>query len=227
MPFNTQYNTFIFDLDQTLYPYNSQIIRHIDTKIALYCQNIFKVSLAEAQIIRENYFRLYGTTLGGLLQETNIDAEDYLDFVHDVDYSDLNICPYLEASLKNLTGRKIIYTNATTEHAQRVLEKRGIAGYFENIFDIRHSGFRAKPCPSAFQDFIKKYHIPPKTSVFFDDNIANIRTAKQLGITAYHIREGEIPDNAIQDTEFPIIYNMAEFLTNYSAYTLSYKTIII
>lgn len=208
----TRYNTFIFDLDQTLYPYSSQIICHIDAKIALYCQNIFQVSLDEAQIIRENYFRLYGTTLGGLQRERNIDAEHYLDFVHDVDYSELNFCENLKKSLENLEGRKIIYTNATKEHAKRILEKRRITEHFEDIFDIRHSGFRAKPCPNAFQDFIKTYHIHPQMSIFFDDNLANIRTAHGLGIKAYHIREGEIPPNNTQETEFPIIYNMAEFL---------------
>ena len=183
---------FIFDLDQTLYPKASNIIKQIDNRIGAYCARIMNVSFEEGCRIGWKMNDDYGSTLGGLkVQYPHIDAAHYLEDVHNVDYSELTICHNLKGTISSLQGRKIIYTNGTKAHAERVLEKRGLTNLFEDIHDIEAANHIAKPCPNAFKEFINLYNIDICKSVFFDDNHNNVKTAEKLGISSFHVLEGE------------------------------------
>ncbi len=220
MPLNniefTDRNCWVFDLDQTLYAHRSNVIKQIDERIAFYCQNFFQSDIAQSHEIRLRLLEKYGTTMSGLLEERNFDSEDFLHYVHDVDYSELTVCDRLKGAIATLPGKKYIYTNASRPHAERVLEKRGLANLFDGLFDISDSGFRAKPCPSAFQDFMSRFRIEAEQGVFFDDNIKNVMTAKTVGMLAFRVLEGEEPDPQETGCEFKTVYNLAEFLENIS-----------
>lgn len=205
--------TYIFDLDQTLYPYHSDIIVQIDEKIALYCQKIFSCSYDEAHAIRQKYYLKYGATLTGLMVEHQVDIHGFLDDVHNINYDSLVFCDELYNALSTLVGRKIIYTNGTYEHAVRVLEKRGLSDLFlsENIYDIRRADLSPKPCPKAFELFLKTYNISPQNAVFFDDNVHNVQTAQTFGITSWIIRE-QADISSSNDNHHQTIYNLAGFL---------------
>ncbi|MEM6602962.1 MAG: pyrimidine 5'-nucleotidase [Pseudomonadota bacterium] len=202
--------TFIFDLDQTLYPKSSNIIRQIDHKIAIICAEIYKTDLVKGQEIAYTLNDEYGTTLNGLVRSHKIDKDDYLTRVHDVDYSELIQCHALQKAIAHLSGRRYIYTNGTKDHAQRVLKKRYLQDYFDDIHDIKASNFIAKPSESAFKEFLYKFQISPEKAVFFDDNINNVKTAQNLGIEAYHVLEGEAEREGCS-----AIKNLAEFLELY------------
>ena len=182
---------FIFDLDQTLYPKASNIIKQIDHRIGDYCARLMDVPFEEGCRIGWKMNDDFGSTLGGLKREYKVDAEDYLQYVHDVDYSELFICKRLKKAIHLLDGQRYIYTNGTKLHARNVLEKRDLHHYFDDIYGIEEADHAAKPCPDAFKRFLHHYNIDPEYAVFFDDNLKNVQTAENLGIMAFHVLEGE------------------------------------
>jgi putative hydrolase of the HAD superfamily len=150
------------------------------------------------------------------MTQHNIDPEDYLQDVHDVDYSNLMVCTHLQAVLAQLSGKKLIYTNGTFEHAQRVLEKRKIAHLFPDIHDIRAAQLVSKPSKEAFQKFLLKYNIEPTRAIFFDDSPANTKVAKTLGIYSVLVYEGKMAtpydhsDTHCNET----IYSLSDYLNH-------------
>lgn len=198
---------FIFDLDQTLYPKASNIIKQIDRRIGAYCALLMDIPFEEGCRIGWKMNEDFGSTLGGLKREYKVDAEGYLHYVHDVDYSELFICDKLKKAISALDGRRYIYTNGTKRHAKNVLEKRDLHHYFDDIYGIEEADHAAKPCPDAFRAFLNHYNIDPQYAVFFDDNIKNIQTAENLGMTAFHVLEGEPAEEGCTS-----IRNLSEFL---------------
>lgn len=208
-------DVWIFDLDQTLYPYESSVIQQVDDRIAVYCRDFFKTDYAKAHALRADFHRQYGTTLGGLMTCAHFDAEDYLHYVHDVDYSELAPCDRLKTALENLPGRKIVYTNGSRKHAETVLDKRGLSDIFEDIHDIAAADYRAKPCVRAFQKFLTDYKIEAEKAVFFDDKRENVLTAESLGVTGAVVLEGLTPNTPAVAHERLTVYNLSKFLENF------------
>lgn len=219
---HSSFKTFIFDLDRTLYPYASDILPQVDEKIAVYCQKICDVPLKTAHTIRKKYYTLYGTTLTGLIKEYNVNPDDFLDDVHHINYDSLKPCIRLTDALSQLSGRKIIYTNGTKQHALNVLNKRGIGHIFEAIHDIRAANLQAKPCKNAFSDFIKEYNIIPSETIFFDDSHANTKTAKALGLYSVHVLEGKTPSphDYYKDHSHETIYSLTHYLNKLKKNTI-------
>jgi putative hydrolase of the HAD superfamily len=211
------FKNFIFDLDRTLYPYASNVLPQIDNKIALYCKKICNVSLTQAHEIRLKYYKQYGATLTGLINEYHIDPDDFLDYVHDVDYHDIVPCQKLTDTLSQIKGCKIIYTNSTQKHTFNVLKKRNLVGFFDAIHDIRSVGLQPKPCPTAFGQVMDSHNFNPHETIFFDDSLANTKTAKQMGVYAVHVLEGKTAmpaDTADISQCDTTIYSLARYLTN-------------
>ena len=193
-------DTWIFDLDLTLYPPEANIMAQVRDRIALFVQDYFKISADEAHHIRYNYWQKYGTTLGGLMQEHAVEPHGYLDFVHDVDMSLLTPAPELRKLIAALPGRKLVFTNADAPYAERVLAARGLSDLFEDIFDIHRMEHRPKPHRDSYVSFCQELEISTKDALFVEDSAQNLVPAKALGMTTIWVKHaGEADSSGLED----------------------------
>jgi putative hydrolase of the HAD superfamily len=176
-------DSWIFDLDLTLYGPEANIMAQVRDRIALYVERHFNIGSDAAHQIRHTYWKKYGTTLGGLMAEHGVDPHGYLDFVHDVDMSLLQPAADLRDQIEALPGRKLIFTNADAPYAQRVLMARGLDGVFEDIFDIHRMQHLPKPVPTSYDRLCTELHIDPTRALFVEDSAHNLGPAKALGMT--------------------------------------------
>lgn len=181
-------NTWVFDLDDTLYPHDSGLWKQIDQRISTYIKKQLSLNDDREVAHLRNYFRRnYGGALKGLLEEYNVDAFDYLADVHDIDYSKLEPNPELANDISRLPGRKLVFTNGDIAHAKRVIEKMGLNRCFDGIFDVTSTDFIPKPYIQAYNMFLSHFDIDPHKTVMFEDNLANLEICKKLGMTTIYI----------------------------------------
>jgi putative hydrolase of the HAD superfamily len=196
--------TWIFDLDLTLYAPEHGIMDQVRDRIGKYVKDYFAIDSEAAHEIRHAYWKSYGTTLGGLMAEHGVDLHSYLDFVHDVDLSALTPCERLRHGISALPGRKLIFTNADAPYAMRVLEARGLADLFEGMFDIHAMEHKPKPDRISYDRFCAEYGFRPETALFVEDSAHNLEPAKAMGMTTVwvnHVGEPRPPyiDHEIND----------------------------
>ncbi len=176
-------DTWVFDLDNTLYPRHCDLFSQIDVLMTGYVSNLTGLEHTAARKLQKDLYRDYGTTLRGLMETHGIDPHDFLDVVHDIDYSLLPKNPGLGDMLGKLPGRKLIYTNGSVAHAQNTLEAMGIHhGLFDSIFDIVASDFEPKPHPEPFKKFLEEHEVDGKRSAMFEDLPRNLEPAKANGM---------------------------------------------
>ena len=176
-------DSWIFDLDLTLYGPEANIMAQVRDRIALYVERFFKIDSDAAHQIRHAYWKKYGTTLGGLMTEHAVDPHGYLDFVHDVDMTLLQPAADLRSHIEALPGRKLIFTNADAPYAHRVLAARGLDDVFEDIFDIHRMQHLPKPASASYDRLCTELHIDPVRALFVEDSAHNLGPAKALGMT--------------------------------------------
>lgn len=145
----TETTSWIFDLDNTLYPSGCNLFAEVDVRMGEFIAKYLGVPLPYARHLQKSYYRQFGTTLSGLMKIHKLDPQPFLDYVHDIDLSPVSPSPELAAALEALPGRRIIYTNGSHRHAERVAEKLGVLHLFEDICDIAACEFVAKPSPDA------------------------------------------------------------------------------
>jgi putative hydrolase of the HAD superfamily len=189
-------DSWIFDLDLTLYGPEANIMAQVRDRIALYVERFFNISSDAAHHIRHTYWKKYGTTLGGLMAEHSVDPHGYLDFVHDVDMSLLHPAPDLRGQIEALPGRKLIFTNADAPYAHRVLAARGLDGVFEDIFDIHRMQHVPKPASVSYDRLCNELHIDPARALFVEDSAHNLGPAKALGMTTIWVNHDIAVDRA-------------------------------
>ncbi|HEV7233836.1 MAG TPA: pyrimidine 5'-nucleotidase [Sphingorhabdus sp.] len=205
--------TWIFDLDLTLYTPDANIMAQVRDRIALFVEGHFQVGPDEANDIRQRYWRKYGTTLSGLMAEHDVEPHGYLDFVHDVDLSKLTPCPDLRAQIEALPGRKLIFTNADLPYAKRVLAARGLDGLFEDVFDIHCMAHLPKPASASYEAFCGKLNVNPVTAAFVEDSAHNLVPAKALGMTTIWVKHaGEADSGGADDHIDFVITDLAQWL---------------
>jgi putative hydrolase of the HAD superfamily len=211
-------DTWIFDLDLTLYSPEANIMAQIRDRIALYVERYFKISSDEAHHIRYSYWQKYGTTLGGLMAEHDVDPHGYLDFVHAVDFAKLVSAPELRARIAALPGRKLIFTNADAPYAERVLKARGLDGVFEDIFDIHRMEHRPKPALPSYHALCNELNINPQTALFVEDSAHNLVPAKALGMTTIWVNVDSEAGSSGHETHIDYeIADVAEWLSTVQA----------
>ena len=205
---------WLFDLDNTLYSGKTKVFEQIDKKMSKYISEKLNVDINEARKIQKSYFYQYNTTLYGLVKNHKIDADEFLDFVHDIDISFLNQDPQLAQELKNLDGTKIIFTNGSRRHAINITKKLGIDQYFDDIFDIVESDFIPKPSVQPYKKLVKKHKIDPNLCVFIEDIARNLKPAYEMGMKTVWIENEEPWAKKFSDSNF-VNYrtnNLSEFL---------------
>ncbi len=181
--------TWIFDLDNTLYPPRAALFDQIEARMVAHVQTLLDVDAAEADRLRAHYWRDYGTTLAGLMAEHRIDPEAYLRDVHDIDFSVLAPDPDLAAAIAALPGRKIVHTNADAHYARKVLARCQLP-VFEAVYGIQEVGFHPKPDARAYAAVIGAQGFDPATAAMFEDDPRNLEVPAKLGMRTVLVGQG-------------------------------------
>jgi len=184
-------DTWIFDLDNTLYPASSRLFDQVDRRITAYIMQALDLEWDDAHKKQKLFFREYGTSLSGMMEVHNIPANEYLEYVHNIDLSPLAPSPALNQALEQLPGRKVIFTNGSTAHAKNVTEKLGITHHFDATFDIVDCEFTPKPDLIVYEKMLSTLSINPKSAVMIEDMARNLVPAAALGITTVWVRTEE------------------------------------
>jgi putative hydrolase of the HAD superfamily len=178
-----QVETWVFDLDNTLYPHHLNLWQQVDKRIQDYIAGLLKVSHAEAFRVQKDYYKRYGTSMRGLMTEHGMQPDDFLDFVHEIDHSPLQANEALGQAIAKLRGRKLILTNGTRRHAQAVLARLELEHHFEDVFDIVAAALEPKPSPQTYARFLTAHAVDPVRAAMFEDLARNLAVPHGLGMT--------------------------------------------
>jgi putative hydrolase of the HAD superfamily len=220
--------TWVFDLDNTLYPPKSNVWSQIDERITLFLIDLFGLDGQSARALHQHYYLQHGTTLRGLVEDNIDEAERFLEFVHDIDRSALKPDPLLAHEVARLPGRKLIFTNGSRNHAILTARQLGLDGLFEDAFDIVAAGLTPKPAAAAYEAFFERYDVDPKSSAMFEDLAKNLAIPKARGMTTVLVvgKEGQTNRRGAQDGASPsdspiaadfVTDNLGEFLRRVNA----------
>ena len=189
--------TWVFDLDNTLYPADSNLFAQIDVKMGEFIAQYLGVSMERARYLQKNYYRQYGTTLSGLMKVHNMDPTDFLDYVHDIDLAPIPEHPELAEAIASLPGKKYIFTAGSRRHAENVAGKIGVLHLFDDIMDIVDTSFVAKEQAAAYDAFLKRHGVDPKQAAMFEDMPHNLLPAHMLGMTTTLVHSSYV-DHPVQ-----------------------------
>ena len=201
--------SWIFDLDNSLYPPTCDLFALIDVRMGEYIQRLLRCEPDEARRVQKAHFLEHGTTLAGLMRDHEVDPHEFLDFVHDIDLARLTADPALVGALDRLPGRKFIFTNASEAHAVRVLDRLGLANAFDGMHDIHAMDYVPKPHPNAYAALCQRHGIDPARALFAEDMARNLVPAKALGMTTVWVDNGSEQASQEADPAF-IDYRIAD-----------------
>ncbi|MGR3712594.1 MAG: pyrimidine 5'-nucleotidase [Shimia sp.] len=180
-------DTWVFDLDNTLYPPRARLFDQIEVRMTDYVMSSLGVTRAAADHMRKDYWARYGTTLTGLMREHDVDPAPYLDAVHDISLDHLEADLTLAGHIANLPGQRIVYTNGTAPYAERVLEARGLSGLFDGVYGVEHADFLPKPERAAFETIFDKADVTPSKAAMFEDDLRNLEVPHAMGMRTVHV----------------------------------------
>ncbi len=186
------YKTIFFDLDNTLYSKESGVWQAMLMRIEEYMRVKVGIPAERIPIVRKSYLERYGTSLRGLLADYQIEAEDYLVFVHDIPIETMiGPNPALGEMLARLPQHKWIFTNSSKAHSQRVLAALGVQKYFEGVIDTKAMGYRSKPDAAVYSLALQQVGGDYAAALFIDDQDVNLAPAKKLGSGTVLVGNGE------------------------------------
>ncbi len=210
-PFQTsEIDTWIFDLDNTLYPPEVRLFDQIEVRMTAWVATELGVNQDEANRIRRDYWLRYGTTLAGLMREHDVDPGPYLTDVHDISMANIAPDPALADAIGALPGRRIVYTNGCEPYARRVIEARGLSGQFHAVYGVEHAGYLPKPEREAYDAIIGLDGFHPARAAFFEDDARNLREPHGLGMRTIHVS----PDTSDEPFIHHRTTDLAGFLTS-------------
>ena len=174
--------TWVFDLDNTLYPHHLNLWQQVDERIRDYIAGFLAIPREEAFRVQKDYYKRYGTSMRGLMTEHGMAPDDFLDFVHQIDHSPLQPNPALGRAIEKLPGRKLILTNGTRRHADAVLARLELAHHFDDVFDIVAAELEPKPSPPTYARFLRRHDVDPARAAMFEDLARNLAVPHRLGM---------------------------------------------
>jgi putative hydrolase of the HAD superfamily len=205
--------TWIFDLDNTLYPASSRLFDQVQARMNLFIATRFGLSHEEAAERRRRYFHEHGTTLSGLMAIDRVDPHEFLAFVHDIELAALPPDRALADALARLPGRKIVHTNGSVAHAKHLLDHLEIGHHFTGVIDIVASNFEPKPALAGYRELLRRHAVAPATALMIEDMARNLVTAAQLGMTTAWLRN--TVEWAAVDAEGDHIHHVVEDLAGF------------
>ncbi|CEG10668.1 pyrimidine 5'-nucleotidase [Afipia felis] len=215
-------DTWVFDLDNTLYPHHVNLWQQVDGRIRDFVAHQLKVDPAEAFRIQKDYYRRYGTTMRGMMTEHGVSPDDFLAYVHDIDHSPLEPNPAMGQALAKLPGRKLILTNASVAHAEKVLERLALGVTFDGVFDIISAEFEPKPARQTYRRFLDLHEVDAERAAMFEDLARNLAIPHEFGMTTVLV----VPDGTqkvvreaweMEGRDAPHVDHVTEDLTGFLA----------
>ena len=175
---------WLFDLDNTLHDANPHIFPHISRSMTVYLQQHLGLDEKEASELRVHYWQRYGATLSGMMKHHDTDPAHFLWHTHQFPELKQMVLsePHLRHVLKNLPGRKLIFSNAPQRYALAVLKLLRVDDLFDDVFAIEQTCFRPKPQLAGFMGLLRKHRLKPAQCVMVEDSEENLQAAKRLGM---------------------------------------------
>ena len=212
--------TWVFDLDNTLYPHHLNLWQQVDERIRDDIARFLKVTHEEAFRLQKDYYKRYGTSMRGLMTEHGMAPDDFLDFVHQIDHSPLEPNAALGAAIENLPGRKLILTNGTRRHADAVLARLKLDRHFEDVFDIVAAELEPKPSPQTYDRFLSTLKVDARRTAMFEDLARNLAIPHALGMTTVlvvpqHTREVFRDDWELEGRDAPHVDHVTDDLVGF------------
>jgi putative hydrolase of the HAD superfamily len=190
-------DTWVFDLDNTLYPPSADLFGLMDARFSTYVARVTGFDKAQALRLCGEYWATYGSTLVGLMEHYDIDPHHFLADVHDIDISHLRPDPALQSAIASLPGRRIVYTNGSENHAKRVLAARGLTREFDAVYGVEHADFKPKPTHDAFSRVFAKDGVTPTKAAMFEDESRNLAVPHALGMRTVHVHKDPVDHDHI------------------------------
>ena len=174
---------WVFDLDNTLYPASARLFDEIETRMEAFIMRELAIDLAAARALRARFWHSHGTTLAGLMEHHGVDPDHFLEEVHEIDLSPIRADTALASAIGALGGSRVIYTNGSRAHAERVSRARGVREHFHGVYGIEDAGFQPKPRREAFLSVFGRAGIEARAAVMFEDDPRNLVVPAELGMT--------------------------------------------
>ncbi|MGI9439863.1 MAG: pyrimidine 5'-nucleotidase [Parvibaculales bacterium] len=203
-------DSWVFDLDNTLYSLHYNLFAQVDVKMTRFIEKRLNVDYQQARYLQKLYLRDYGTTLAGLMHKHNIEPDAFLEFVHDIDVSVLPPDPDLRGAIAKLPGRKFIFTNGTAIHAERVASQLGLRDVFDDVFDIRAANYIPKPNAHIYPHMLAHFSLAPSRTAFFEDMARNLAPAHDLGMATILVQHVNAANELDKEAENKIGLKMPE-----------------
>lgn len=176
-------DTWIFDLDNTLYGAQCRLFEEIDARMTAFIEALTGLDHAKARRLQKDYYVRYGTTMSGLMAEHQVAPQAFMEYVHDIDLSRLDPNPPLCDAIASLPGRRFIFTNGSARHAENVCGAIGLRDHFNGVFDIEAANFEPKPRRGPYERFCAQYDVEPRRAIMFEDLLHNLEAPHALGMT--------------------------------------------
>ena len=211
MIYQNSFQNWIFDLDNTMYDINLGLFKKISNRITDFIMSKYSLDIDQAKKIQKEYYLKYGLTLRGLIVEKKLEPEEFLDYVHDVEHPELEKNDQLISKIRILEGKKIIFTNATSKHAKKILNILELEHDFDQIIDIKDLEYIPKPDKRSYKKLLECLNLNKDNldkTIFFEDTIKNLIPAKELGITTVWMK------NSINEKDFMKNCNFIDYSFN-------------
>ena len=211
MIYQNSFQNWIFDLDNTMYDINLGLFKKISNRITDFIMSKYSLDIDQAKKIQKEYYLKYGLTLRGLIVEKKLEPEEFLDYVHDVEHPELKKNDQLKSKIRILEGKKIIFTNATSKHAKKILKILELEDDFDQIIDIKDLEYIPKPDKRSYKKLLECLNLNKENldkTIFFEDTVKNLIPAKELGITTVWMK------NSINEKDFMKNCNFIDYSFN-------------
>lgn len=211
MIYQNSFQNWIFDLDNTMYDINLGLFKKISNRITDFIMSKYSLDIDQAKKIQKEYYLKYGLTLRGLIVEKKLEPEEFLDYVHDVEHPELEKNDKLISKIRILEGKKIIFTNATSKHAKKILKILELEHDFDQIIDIKDLEYIPKPDKRSYKKLLECLNLNKENldkTIFFEDTVKNLIPAKELGITTVWMK------NSINEKDFMKNCNFIDYSFN-------------
>ena len=211
MIYQNSFQNWIFDLDNTMYDINLGLFKKISNRITDFIMSKYSLDIDQAKKIQKEYYLKYGLTLRGLIVEKKLEPEEFLDYVHDVEHPELEKNDQLISKIRLLEGKKIIFTNATSNHAKKILKILELEHDFDQIIDIKDLEYIPKPDKRSYKKLLECLNLNKENldkTIFFEDTVKNLIPAKELGITTVWMK------NSINEKDFKKNFSFIDYSFN-------------
>ena len=211
MIYQNSFQNWIFDLDNTMYDINLGLFKKISKRITDFIISKYSLDEEQAKKIQKEYYLKYGLTLRGLIVEKKLEPEEFLDYVHDVEHPELKKNDQLISKIRILEGKKIIFTNATSKHAKKILKILELEHDFDQIIDIKDLEYIPKPDKRSYKKLLECLNLNKENldkTIFFEDTVKNLIPAKELGITTVWMK------NSINEKDFKKNFSFIDYSFN-------------